>query len=147
MLPTWAQIVGFVSTAPWKHSHMNIHKFSICNLQGFYYVFTSGFPHWQHVTVQLSVIAFNQPCVKHRRPSLSLWFHLSLHVSPPSVTWDFSYHVVLLRLWSVGGSLVPSCSPTFISTRSCLGAPDVRSHGGQRNGQQIRAGDMCKHTL
>lgn len=67
---------------------------------------------------------------------------LRLHISPPSLTWYF-YHFILSPYYSfncgppaavhsVCVSLVPSCSPTFISTLwghsfySCLLVPESR---------------------
>lgn len=79
----------------------------------------------------------------------SFFLSLRLHISPPSLTWYF-YQFILSPCYSfncgppavvhsVCVSLVPSCSPTFISTLwghlvySCLLVPDSR--------EQSRAGD------
>lgn len=49
------------SLALWRDLHMHIHKCSICILQGFCCVLTSGILHRLHVTVQVPVISLNQP--------------------------------------------------------------------------------------
>lgn len=131
--------------------HMHVHKFSIYSLQGFYYVFTSEFPHRLHVTVQVPVIAFNQPRMNHCEPTLprSLILSPSLPSQPSSAT-PYFYHFTLDPCYSsncgppVGVRLCGALSLAYVrlhSDSSCQPAPDVRSHDSEGNGYEIRAGD------
>lgn len=117
---THARVLLCVSTAPWKDLHMHMHKFSICGLRCFCCVFTSGFPHWLHATVQVPVIAFNQLRVKccSRSPSLlaSASHPLRLQLSVTRYVFIISHSIQSFNgappaaAHAVRGSLARSCS-------------------------------------
>ncbi len=70
--------------------HPHMHKFSIYSLQGFYNVFTSGFPRWLHVTVQDP----SSRLISHAWNTVDRLSSLSASTSqPPSVTFVISYSV------------------------------------------------------